>query len=61
MASFARGLPDEDRWAIATYVHGLVPPFTDGPDGLRCPAKPDRVPDELVGMRAMLRRASASE
>jgi hypothetical protein len=61
MASFAKVMPEEDRWAVATYVHGLVPPFTDGPDGLRCPARADRVGDELVGMRAMLRRVAASE
>ena len=43
MASFAKVLPPTDLWDVAMYVHSLVPPVTELPDGLRCP----QIPAEL--------------
>jgi cytochrome c oxidase cbb3-type subunit 2 len=58
MASFARVMPPEDMWAVAAYVHSLVPPYRPGPDGMRCPETPSRVPDELIGIRSELHSVS---
>jgi mono/diheme cytochrome c family protein len=54
MASFARVMTAPDMWAVAAYVHNLVPPYVAGPDGLRCLAQASGVPDELVGVRTEL-------
>jgi mono/diheme cytochrome c family protein len=55
MASFARVMSTEDMWAVASYVHSLVPPYVPGPAGMRCPSKPSRDPQELIGVRSELR------
>jgi mono/diheme cytochrome c family protein len=43
MATFAKVLPPTELWDVAMYVHSLVPPVTEFPDGLRCP----QIPAEL--------------
>jgi cytochrome c oxidase cbb3-type subunit 2 len=55
MASFARVMPPEDMWAVASYVHSLSPPYVAGPDGIRCPSKPAANAEELIGIRTELR------
>ena len=59
MASFAKVLSPDELWDVAMYVHSLTPSVAEGAGGLRCPrnipADPTFNPDELVGVRTVLR------
>ena len=59
MASFARVMPSEDMWAVASYVHSLTPPYVAGPDAIRCPSKPAANAEELIGIRTERRTIRA--
>ena len=43
MASFVKVLPANDLWSVAMYVHSIVPPVVERPNGLRCPQIPSEI------------------
>jgi len=57
MSSFVKVLGPDDLWDLAMFVHELAPAVVDQPGGIRCRKSPPATPspDELVGLRTIVR------